>query len=69
MEVSDCKVYNNILKSILRDQYTLQGSHEFERFFPETSDSVKTNAYRSNLNVIFWFVEEFYIHLCSNLLL
>ena len=41
------------LKSMLRDQYALQGSREFERFFPATSDSVKTNAYRSNLNVIF----------------
>ena len=30
------------LKSILRDQYALQGSHEFERFFPKTFASVKS---------------------------
>ena len=27
---------------MLRDQYALQGSYEFERFFAKTSDSVKT---------------------------
>ena len=30
------------LKSILRDQYALQGSHEFERFCPKTFASVKS---------------------------
>ena len=33
---------HSALKSILRDQYALHGSHKFERFCPKTFASVKS---------------------------
>ena len=36
---------------MLRDQYALQGSHEFERFFPKTSDSVLTDVLGENVQI------------------
>ena len=36
---------------MLRDQYALQGSHEFERFFPKISDSVLTDVLGENVQI------------------